>query len=239
MLTVILFCIAALIIVLILFAIPLIITMSKFSPAPTGSITSDFLAVKDSFVTMFILKSGDDLICVDAGNKREGVENGFKELGLHPLKVKAVFLTHSDRDHVNGLPLFKNAVVYLPEEEEPLVQGIAKRHFMFLSRVNKLPVEKHTLIKDGETVKFGESTVKAISTPGHTRGSTSYLINDKYLAVGDLAITKQGKLVGMPKPPSEDRKAIEESLKLVDGIKGVEYIATAHGGVVKKLGSVV
>jgi len=223
------------IISLIIFAIPVIVTMSRFSPAPTYSITPDFFAVKDGFVTVFVHKSGDDLICFDAGNKFKGVREGFKKLGLDPLCVKAVFLTHSDRDHVNGLPLFKKAVVFLPEKEEPLVKGTAKRHFLFLSRANKLPVKEYTLIKDGETVRFGDSTVKAILTPGHTLGSTSYVIRDKYLAVGDLAITKKGQIVGMPKPPSEDPRGIEESLKIIGGIKGVEYIATAHGGVVRSV----
>lgn len=225
---------AALVVILIIFAIPMIRTILSFSPAPTGAITPEFLAVKDSFVNLFILKSGDKLICFDAGNNPRGVEKGFKELGLDPLRVKAVFLTHSDGDHANGLSLFSNAVVYLPEMEEPLVNGTAKRHFLFIKATNRLPVTRYTLIKDGETVKFGQSTVKAILTPGHTPGSTSYVINGKYLAVGDLAIIKEGKLVGMPKPPSEEPNAVEESLKLVNEISSIDYIATAHGGVVKQ-----
>lgn len=211
---------------------PMVMTMRSFRPAATGEITKEFLTVRDSFVNIFILKTGDDLICFDAGNKPEGIEAGFKQLGLDPLKVKAVFLTHSDGDHVNGLPVFKNAVVYLPEMEEPLVTGAKKRHFMFLSKVNKLPVGKYTIIKDGETVKIGKADIKAYLTPGHTPGSTSYLANGKYLVVGDLALVKDGKLVGMPKPPSEDPAVIAQSLKLVEAIKGVEYIATAHGGII-------
>jgi hydroxyacylglutathione hydrolase len=232
--TAILLCIAAILSVPLVLAVLIIRTVSRFAPAQTGYVSPDFLAINDKFVAIFILKSGDDLICFDAGNKIKSVEKGFADLGLDPLKVKAIFLTHSDRDHVNGLPLFRNAVVYLPEKEEPLVTGAAKRHLIFLRRVNKLPVEKYGLIKDSETVTVGKSTIKAILTPGHTSGSTSYLVNGTYLVVGDLAITKNGKLVGMPKPPSEQPKLIEESLKQVENIKGIQYIATAHGGVVKK-----
>ncbi|MEI7905379.1 MAG: MBL fold metallo-hydrolase [Candidatus Firestonebacteria bacterium] len=216
-----------------LFLLPMARTMMSFKPAPTGAVTKEFFALKDKFVDIFIFKSGEDLYCFDAGNKPEEVLAGFKELGLDPLKVKAVFLTHSDGDHVNGLPAMKNAVVYLPEKEKPLVTGAAKRHFMFMSRVNKLPVAKYLLAKDGQKFKIGKALCLAILTPGHTPGSTSYLINGKYLVVGDLAITKNGKLTGMPKPPSEEPAVIEVSLKKINALNGVEYIATAHGGVIK------
>ena len=222
-----------LIIALMVMILPMVITMMSFRPAPTGAITEEFFAIKDKFVDDFVLKNGDDLICFDGGNKPESLRAEFTKAGLDPLKVKAVFLTHSDGDHVDALPIFKNAVVYLPEKEEPLVTGVVKRKFMFLRKTNVLPVKKYTLIKDGEQIKFGKAVIKAILTPGHTIGSTSYLINGKYLVIGDLAIIKDGKLIGMPKPPSEDPAVIEESLKIVKALKGVEYIATAHGGVLK------
>ena len=104
---------------------------------------------------------------------------------------------------------------------------------MFLERINTLPVSKYTLIKDGEKVKIGKGTCEAILTPGHTIGSTSYLVNGKYLIVGDLALIKNGKLIAMPKPPSEDVATEEESLKKVEAIKGVEYVATAHAGILQ------
>ena len=36
-----------------------------------------------------------------------------------------------------------------------------------------------------------------------------------------------------PEPASEDPETIKKSLKLIENIKGVEYIATAHGGVLQ------
>ena len=201
------------VVVLVLLALPMVMTMRSFRPAETGKITEEFFSIKDKFVDMFVFKTGEDLICFDANNNPGSVEAEFKVLGIDPLKVKAVFLTHSDGDHVNGLPAMKNAVVYLPEKEEPLVTGAVKRHFMFLRKTNPLPVKTYKLIKDGEVITIGKAVIKAFLTPGHTIGSTSYLISGKYLAVGDLAITKNGKLIGMPKPPSEEPETIKESLK--------------------------
>ena len=218
-----------------IFVLPFVMTVRNFKPSETGRVADEIYAVTDNrFVSMFVLKSGDDLIGFDAGNDIENIGAGFKELNLDPLKVKAIFLTHSDEDHVRSLPLFKNATVYLPEKEEPLVTGKEKRKFLIFTRINALPVSNYTLIADGKEFNFGGATVKAYLTPGHTIGSTSYLINGKYLVVGDLALVEDGKLVPMPKPPSENMEVMKESLVKIVEMKGVEMVLTAHTGVFRK-----
>ena len=217
-----------------IFVLPFLVMVWNFTPAKTGKIADALYAVSDKMVTMYVLKSGDDLIGFDAGNDLEKIRTGFKELGLDPLKVKAVFLTHSDSDHVRALPLFRNATVYLPEKEEPLVTGKERRKFLVFSKVNTLPASSYTLIGDGKEIAFGAATVKAYLTPGHTIGSTSYLINNKFLVVGDLAIVKEDKLVPMPKPPSENMPVLERSLAKIGEIAGADLVLTAHTGVLKK-----
>ena len=217
-----------------IFVLPFMMMVMNFTPSKTGQVANELYAVNDKMVSMFVLKSGDDLIGFDAGNSLENIKAGFKELGFDPLKVKAVFLTHSDGDHVRALPLFKNATIYLPEKEEPLVTGKEKRKFLIFKRINTLPVSSYTLIADGKEIYFGGSTIKAYLMPGHTIGSTSYLINGKYLVVGDLALVEQGKLVPMPKPPSENMEDLKVSLAKTDEIKDVEMVLTAHTGVFKK-----
>ena len=40
-------------------------------------------------------------------------------------------------------------------------------------------------LSDGQNIKFGFCTIDVIHSPGHTPGSTSFLLNKKYLFTGD------------------------------------------------------
>lgn len=50
-------------------------------------------------------------------------------------------------------------------------------------------------LKDKDVIKFGNSFLKVIHTPGHTPGSLCYLVNDKYLFTGDILFIES---VGRP-----------------------------------------
>ena len=41
-------------------------------------------------------------------------------------------------------------------------------------------------LKDGSTIHFGNSELRAIHTPGHTSGSLSFVIDEKYVFTGDI-----------------------------------------------------
>ena len=42
------------------------------------------------------------------------------------------------------------------------------------------------ILKDGESVEFGRSKLRVIHTPGHTPGSLSYVVDEKYAFTGDI-----------------------------------------------------
>jgi glyoxylase-like metal-dependent hydrolase (beta-lactamase superfamily II) len=44
----------------------------------------------------------------------------------------------------------------------------------------------YTALEDGDEIKVGDTTFKAFYSPGHTLGSTSLIIHDKYLLTGDI-----------------------------------------------------
>jgi glyoxylase-like metal-dependent hydrolase (beta-lactamase superfamily II) len=204
--------------------------LKDFKPIGSGALAKDLFVYKQKMVNYYLVTDGKNHVLIDTGLHPEETIQQLKDSGIHPDKVNAVFLTHSDSDHAGGLIAFKKAKIYISQNEIPLTDGTAKRKILWMKRQNGLAL-KPSPLQDGQTVKIGKLRIKAISTPGHTPGSMSYLVNGKYLFIGDLAIVKDGKLVVSSKIFTMNPEQSVESLRKLATMKEKpELIATAHGG---------
>ena len=86
------------------------------------------------------------------------------------------------------------------------------------------------MLDDQQTLKIGNITIRGIETPGHTPGSMSYLVNNKYLFVGDAFGLKNGKIDKPNKFFSGDMETAIKSFDNISDLSDVEYIFTAHNG---------
>lgn len=122
------------------------------------------------------------------------IRNIKKELGGRPLD--AVLLSHSHYDHVSGLPFLRREwpelVAYGSERAKEILEKPSARQTMRklseaaakgagLERApeyddNGLRVDR--TVHEGEVLQIGEHTVKVFETPGHTRCSLSYLVDE-------------------------------------------------------------
>lgn len=88
-------------------------------------------------------------------------------------KIKHVFDTHLHADHISGGRMIAKqtgAVYWLPPKDAGEV------------------VFKYEPLKNGGKMAIGGSTIRieALHSPGHTIGSTSFMIDDQYLLTGDI-----------------------------------------------------
>lgn len=89
----------------------------------------------------------------------------------HNIKLTHALDTHLHADHISGgrkLAEKHGANYYLPPKDAEEVT------FEF----------NH--IQDGDEYKVGDTIIKAIYSPGHTIGSTSFVVDDQYLLTGDI-----------------------------------------------------
>lgn len=97
----------------------------------------------------------------------------IKELGFH---LKYVMDTHVHADHVTGADDIRKAT------GAKTVVGVA----------SGVPCAD-IMLRDGEEIPLGEFKIRAIATPGHTNGCTSYLVAGRVFTGDALLIRGTGR----------------------------------------------
>jgi hydroxyacylglutathione hydrolase len=182
---------------------------------------------------MFVYVADDSPICFDTGFSENAVKQELDMLGFEAGGVKHVFLTHTDRDHVGGLTLFKRANVYLSIDEEQMINRATPR---FLGFVHNPSLERpYTLLQDGDVIQAGKAKIEALSTPGHTPGSMSYLVDGSILFVGDALTLSEGKARHFSRLHLRDLTHMDtttqsKSAKKLAQLTNISLMATGHTG---------
>ena len=201
--------------------------MSGFAPLETGRVVDNIFVVKDDFANAFIIQDSAQYIVIDCATNNATVAEQMKKLGIDPDDVVAVFLTHTDGDHVGALGLFDKAKLYMSKEEVQMING-TKSKFLWFG--NSIPRTDYTLLEDRQILQIGNLKIEGILVPGHTNGMMAYLVNDKYLFTGDILSLKDGKIAPIPAFFDMDTEQAAESREIIRHIPAAEYIFTSHWG---------
>jgi len=105
----------------------------------------------------------------------------IRKLGLRPKDIKCLILSHGHLDHAGGIEDFRgtNVPIYVQKKElEVINKSVASgkitayipADFKYMNELNIKPIE-------GTFDIFGDQTVVAFPTPGHTPGHQSLLVN--------------------------------------------------------------
>lgn len=202
--------------------------LGKMRPDDTKEIIEGIYVIKDdTYINMHLIKVDNGYVAIDAAQHEKIVKRELNKLNIDPERVIAVFLTHSDYDHVGAVMLFRNAEVYISVAEEQMINGkTARAAFIHRNKLNS----DYQLIEDNQTIDIAGLKVKGILTPGHTPGSMCYLINDKYLFTGDTLNLKDQKVEVFNEFFNMDTATNKKSIKKLATLPGIKYIFTAHYG---------
>lgn len=203
------------------------IETKKMNPTETMEFIYGIYSIKDNYVNMYLIKSGDEFLAIDCGVDPHNISEEMDYLQIAPEKVTALFLTHSDTDHTGALQLFRNAKVYISKAEEQMINGNTVRA-AFVMKNKKLT--SYNTIKDGQEIEISGMKIKGVLTPGHTPGSMSYIINGKYLFSGDSLRLENQKVEGFNDFFNMDSRLGDKSIDKLSKLKGIECIFTAHYG---------
>jgi glyoxylase-like metal-dependent hydrolase (beta-lactamase superfamily II) len=194
---------------------------------------------------IYLLDTGKGLLLIDPSydSWQDVVTQEIRELGYDPSQVRWVLVTHCHVDHAQSCHFWraKGAKICIGDgDAHPVESGNqitawwikdgADRHF------TGCPVDLR--IYDGDQVHFGNLTLYAIATPGHTPGATCYYLyqNGKHILFSEDISLHAGRHAWMGYPYADWDQYLKSLEKLssyaIDG-RGIEFdvLLPGHGTV--------
>jgi hydroxyacylglutathione hydrolase len=127
-----------------------------------------------------------EAVVIDPGGDPDRILIALAKAGARPV---ALLHTHAHFDHILGtgeVARVTEAPIRLHAADQPLYDSLPDQAALFgLEAAPPLPLD--TPLSDGEVIRFGACTIRAIHTPGHTPGSTCFLLeaDEPTLFAGD------------------------------------------------------
>ena len=142
-------------------------------------------------VLMYLLEGEDRAVLIDSGFGVGDLAGFVKALSDKPLTV---LLTHGHLDHAFGAAAFED--VRMSPLDAPVLrahQHLSDEVLQEARREGRLTAaapdpQDFAVLSDGEVFDLGGLHVRALAVPGHTPGSTAFLIaEERVLITGDAA----------------------------------------------------
>lgn len=215
-------------------------------------IIPEVTAVKMGFVDSYIIRGYADLsgencwIMVDcgvAGSERK-ILKAMDNLGIKPDKISLIILTHAHMDHtgdVKELQEITGAKVAIQKEDAEFLgkginakvtpvtkfAGFMLKFMKYVPQKDKNGVMPDVIIENELDLNLFGVKGRVISTPGHTKGSVSVLLDSGNCIVGDLI----GKTFGKARPGLFCND-IQENLKSIKKLVNLnaKKLYLSHGG---------
>lgn len=151
-------------------------------PAAPAKLFGPLYFVGTKGLASFLLTGSEGHVLLYTGMPGSGemIEKSIVKLGFKPRDVKVILTGHAHCDHAGGHAYLKKATgakIAMMREEMELFESGGKLDFHYgaVKDFAFEPVKVDTMLRDGDEVKVGDITIKALLTPGHTQGSTTYV----------------------------------------------------------------
>lgn len=134
-------------------------------------------------LSSFLFATSDGLILLNSGDPTSGpmIEASIRELGFDPKAIRIMINGHGHSDHAGGFAYLKKlsgATLAIMEGDVAMVEDGGKSDFHYghdWQIMGQEPVKVDRVLRDGDRVTLGDVTMTAFNTPGHTRGSTTWV----------------------------------------------------------------
>lgn len=161
-------------------------------------------------------KDTDDMAVVDPGGKSEKLINDIKNsVG----ELKYVILTHGHYDHIGYAKQLADrfsAKIICGEYTDEFLNNNLLNHSVFHPDFDIQPFSADIVLSEGDTFNLGNTKIKYIATPGHTKDSGCFIF-DNSIITGDTLFRESFGRTDLPTGNDEDMINSIRRLKNLDG----------------------
>lgn len=153
-----------------------------------------------------------------------------KEIESKNLSIEYILLTHGHFDHIRKVARYKNKTnskVAINHKEKDFPVNPNLNLSCKFARMTIEPFSIDILLNDEEIIKLGNSTIKILCTPGHTIGSTCFIV-DNCIFTGDTLMKNS---IGRTDFATGSSKDMIKSLAKLLSLKSNFTIYPGHGDI--------
>jgi glyoxylase-like metal-dependent hydrolase (beta-lactamase superfamily II) len=171
------------------------------------------IIVGDIATNCYLLQSEEEIAVIDPGFEGTKILSQAKNLiGT----ITHIINTHGHVDHIGENRIIKeatNAKIYVHKDDAELLIHPSKNLSLMAGVFIQSP-PADVIVNENDIIKVGQTELKVIHTPGHTKGGIC-LVTDKFAFTGDTLFFDS---IGRTDFPDSDEKKMFESLKKLSHI---------------------
>jgi metallo-beta-lactamase class B len=154
---------------------------------PAAKVFDQLYSVGQNAVSAWAIDTSDGIILIDSLNNpaeaRDIIVPNLVKLGLDPKRIRYVILTHGHGDHWGGARYLQDtygAKIVMSAADWDMIEAPDHGGGPFKDLV---PPRRDIVVKDGDVITLGKTSIKLYVTPGHTPGTLSLI----------FPVTEQGR----------------------------------------------
>jgi metallo-beta-lactamase class B len=154
-------------------------------PFPAHHIAGNlyYVGSEDLASYLIVTPQGDILINSSLEASVPLIRKSVESLGFRFTDIKILLISHAHYDHCAGSALVKKltgAKYYAMDADVPVVESGGRSDFQYGadSTMQFPPAKVDRILHDGDQVRLGDAVLTAHLTPGHTKGTTTWTLDE-------------------------------------------------------------
>ena len=175
------------------------------TPFPPFRIAGNIYYVGSQDLASYLIATPQGLILINSSFPQNVplIKKSVETLGFHFSDIKILLISHAHNDHCAGaaqIIKLTGAKYFVMDGDVPVVESGGKADFDYGKKSENWypPAHVDRVLRDGDTVSFGGAVLTAHKTAGHTKGTTTWTLDEPGVPEVDKGRPLHVVIVGSP-----------------------------------------